>query len=199
MKQNQIKKLVSFFYEIGNLRKVIRAHQQMFLFHDLTDNIASHSFRVSFIGYFLAKELKANADKVIKMCLLHDIEEARSGDQNWVHKRYIKVFEDEIRDEQLKYLPNSKELLTLSKEYQERKTKEAKIARDADLLDQVFLQKEYAWQGIREAKDWLKGTKKASQQERQMFTKLAKEIAREAKKQDPSFWWGNLWTPTRRE
>ena len=199
MKQNQIKKLVSFFYEIGNLRKVIRAHQQMFLFHDLTDNIASHSFRVSFIGYFLAKELKANADKVIKMCLLHDIEEARSGDQNWVHKRYIKVFEDEIRDEQLKYLPNSKELLTLSKEYQERKTKEAKIARDADLLDQVFLQKEYAWQGIREAKDWLKGTKKASQQERQMFTKLAKAIAKETKSQAPSLWWKNLWTPTRRE
>ena len=67
MKQNQLKKLVSFFYEIGNLRKVIRAHQQMLLFQDLTDNIAAHSFRTAFIGYFLAKELKADADKVIKM------------------------------------------------------------------------------------------------------------------------------------
>lgn len=199
MKFQEIKKLVAFFYEVGNLRKVIRAHQQLFLRHDLTDNIASHSFRTAFIGYFLAKELKADADKVIKMCLLHDIEEARSGDQNWVYKRYIKVFEEEIRDEQLKVLPFAKELLKLSREYQERKTLEAKITKDADLLDQVFLLREYAWQGTKEAKDWLKGTKKASQLERLMFTKLAKEIAKEAKKQEPSFWWDNLWTPKRRK
>ncbi|MFQ6049980.1 MAG: HD domain-containing protein [Candidatus Paceibacterales bacterium] len=106
MKQKQIKNLASFFYEIGTLRKVIRAHQQTLLSQDLTDNISSHSFRTTFIGYFLAKALKANADKVIKMCLLHDIEETRAGDQNWVHKRYIKVYEEEIREGQLKNLPN---------------------------------------------------------------------------------------------
>jgi putative hydrolase of HD superfamily len=200
MKQNQVKKLVSFFYEIGNLRKVIRAHQQMLIFQDLTDNIATHSFRTAFIGYFLAKELKANADKVIKMCLLHDLEEARSADQNWVHKRYIKVFEDEIREDQLKNLPNPEELLKLSKEYQERKTLEAKIAKDADLLDETLLLKEYQWQGSKEAEKWLKiRPQKDSQHEKLMFTKLAKEIAKEAKKQSPTFWWKKLWTPNRRK
>ena len=129
MKQNQIKKLVSFVFEIGNLRKVIRAHQQTLLSFDLSDTIASHSFRVIFIGYFLAKELKADVDKVVKMCLLHDLEETRSSDHNWVHKRYVKVFEDEIRHDQLKNLSNSEELLKLSKEYQERKTLEAKITK----------------------------------------------------------------------
>lgn len=198
-----IKKLASFFYEIGNLRKVLRTHQQTLLSQDLTDNIASHSFRTAFIGYFLAKELNANADKVLKMCLLHDIEESRSGDQNWVHKRYLKVFEKEIREEQLESLPNSKELLEISEEYQERKTLEAKIAKDADLLDEVFLLKEYELQGNKEATDWLKGSRKEeicqeSQQEKQMFTNLAKQIAKEAKKQKPSLWWDNLWTPHRR-
>jgi 5'-deoxynucleotidase YfbR-like HD superfamily hydrolase len=43
----------------------------------------------------------------------------------------------------LKNLPNSKELLALSKEYQKRKTLEAKIAKDADLLDEILLLKEY--------------------------------------------------------
>jgi len=204
MKKNQIKQLVSFFFEIGNLRKVIRAHQQMLLSFDLSDTIASHSFRVALIGYFLAKELKADFDKVMKMCLLHDLEETRSSDHNWVHKRYVKVFEDEIRYSQLKDLSNSQELIKLSKEYKERKTLEAEIAKDADLLDEIFLLREYAWQGNREAISWLKGTHKKgaggeSQQERLMSTKLAKEIAREAKRQSPSAWWENLWTPNKRE
>ncbi len=199
MKQNQIKKLVSFVFEIGNLRKVIRAHQQTLLSFDLSDTIASHSFRVIFIGYFLAKELKADVDKVVKMCLLHDLEETRSSDHNWVHKRYVKVFEDEIRRDQLKNLSNSEELLKLSKEYQERKTLEAKITKDADLLDETFLLREYAWQGNKEAKNWLKGVKKESHHEKMMFTKLAKAIAKETKSQAPSLWWKNLWTPTRRE
>jgi len=121
MKENKIKKLASFFYEIGTLRKIPRAHQQLLLSQDLSDNIASHSFRVAFIGYFLAKELKADANKVIKMCLLHDIEKSRAGDQNWVNKKYIKVFEEKIRKEQLKDLLGSEELTRLSKEYQEKK------------------------------------------------------------------------------
>lgn len=203
MKPKEIKNLTLFFYEIGNLRKVLRTHQQTLLTHDLTDNIASHSFRTTFIGYFLAKELKANADKVIKMCLLHDIEEVRSGDQNWVHRKYVKVFEEEIREGQLKDIPSSKELIRLSKEYQERKTLEAKIAKDADLLDEVFLLKEYEWGGNKEATDWLKGTHKKvkakeNEFEKRMSTKLAKQIARKAKKTKPSLWWDALWTSNRR-
>lgn len=197
MKNQNIKRLAAFFFETGTLRKVPRAHQQLLLSQDLSDNIASHSFRATIIGYFLAKELKANADKVVKMCLFHDMEEARSGDQNWLNKRYLKGFEEEIRKEQLQKLADAKELLELSKEYQERKTLEAKIAKDADLLDQIFILKEYYWQGNKEAGDWLK-FKGKGQQEKLMFTNLAKKIAVEAKKQNPSDWWVNLWTSKRR-
>ncbi|MDD5627337.1 MAG: HD domain-containing protein [Patescibacteria group bacterium] len=203
MKPAQIKKLTAFFFEIGSLRKVLRAHQQMLLTYDLTDNIASHSFRVTLLSYFLARELKADTDKIIKMCLLHDLEESRSMDHHWVSKRYVKIFENEIREEQLKDLPHSKELIKISNEYQERKTLEAKIAKDADLLDQIFLLREYAWQGNKEAQSWLKeshqGKNMVSQQEKLMNTKLAKQIAKEAKRERPSSWWQNLWTSKRRE
>ena len=203
MKKGEIKNLTSFFFEIGNLRKVIRAHQQALLSFDLSDTIASHSYRVTLIGYFLAKELKADVNKVIKICLLHDMEETRSSDHNWVHKKYVKVFEDEIRYDQLKDLPNSQELIKLSKEYQERKTLESKIAKDADLLDEIFLLREYAWQGNKEAQEWLKGkrdprNKKMTSHEKMLSTKLGKEIAREAKRQSPSKWWENLWTSQNR-
>ncbi|MBI4101577.1 MAG: HD domain-containing protein [Candidatus Nealsonbacteria bacterium] len=198
MKENEVKKLTAFFFEIGNLRKVIRAHQQTLLSFDLSDTIASHSYRVTLIGYFLAEALKADVDKVIKMCLLHDLEETRSSDHNWVHKRYVKVFGDEIRRDQLKDLPSSKKLMALAREYEERKTLEAKIAKDADLLDEIFLLKEYVWQGNKEAKNWLKGVHTIGHHEKIMFTDLAKKVAKEAKRQPPSLWWGNLWTPNRR-
>jgi len=78
----KLNRLVSFFFEIGTLRKTVRAHRQVLLNNDLTDNISSHSYRVTFIGYFLAKLENVSTEKVIIMCLLHDIPETRSGDQN---------------------------------------------------------------------------------------------------------------------
>ena len=198
MNSNQIKRLTSFLYEIGNLRKIIRGHQQTLLASDLTDNIATHSFRVTWIGYFLAKNMKANADKVLKMCLMHDIEEVRSGDHNWIHKKYTKIFEDEIRSEQFSELSGTEELRQLSKEYDERKTLESKIAKDADLLDQIFLLREYEWQGNKEASIWLGAKTKQSQHEKMMSTELAKKIAKEIKTQNPSDWWKKAWTSARR-
>lgn len=91
--------------------------------------------------------------------------------------------------------PGSRELQKLSHEYQERKTTEARLAKDADLLDQILILKEYAWQGNKEAEDWLKG----KEQEKLMFSKTAKVLAREAYRQRPSEWWTNLWTSKRRK
>jgi len=205
MENSEIKKLTAFFYEIGNLRRVLRAHQQMLLALDPTDNIASHSFRVAFIGYFLAKELDADADKVFKMCLIHDLEEIRTSDQNWVHKKYVKAYEAEVRRDQLEHLSHADELLKLSDEYEKRETQEAKITKDADLLDQIFLLREYAHQGNKEAARWLKGEasgagiQEENEQEKKLSCDLAKKIAKEAKSQEPSFWWENAWTSDRRE
>lgn len=35
------------------------------------------------------------------MRIFYDVGGSRSGDQNWVHKKYVKVFEDEILYDQL--------------------------------------------------------------------------------------------------
>lgn len=190
---NKTKKLANYLYEVGSLRKLVRAHRQSLFIDDLSDNIASHSYRVAMIGWFLANEEGANQNKVLTMCLFHDVAEARSNDHNWVHKRYVKVFEDEIVKDQLKNLPGNRKIKKTLKEYEERKTLEAKIAKDADLLDQVLLIKEHAWQGSNEAKSWsldahTKGLK----------TKTAKRLAKEIVKTKPSEWWSKIWTPKRR-
>src|SRR3989304_6093477 len=152
-----LEKLVSLFFETGSLRKPIRSHRQTLLTDDLSDNIASHSFRVSVIGWYLAKLEQADPYKVLLMCLFHDFSESRSGDQNWIHKKYLKVFEDEIQKDQFADKPFGGELTVVLNEYGERKTLEAYLAKDADLLDQILLLREYEWSGNNEASAWLEG------------------------------------------
>lgn len=198
-KKTEITRLAQMLYEVGTLRKVPRAHMQTLLTHDLTDNIASHSFRVSIIGWFLAHLEKVDPYKVSVMCLFHDTAEARSGDQNWVHKKYVKVFEEEIVKDQISGLPAESELMKLSKEYSERKTVESKIAKDADLIDQILLLKEYEWNGNKEAANWLGENKgKGNMQYKLLNSPSAKKLAKEIIKQKPHSWWANTWTDKRR-
>lgn len=184
--------ITNFLYEVGTLRKIPRSHMQTLLTSDLSDNISSHSFRVCVIGLMLANLEKVNISKVLIMCLFHDITESRSGDQNWVHKKYVKVFEHEIISDQLHNLPDSKKLQNIIQEYQDRKTKEAIVAKDADLLDQILLLQEYIRSGNQEAKNWNSHLKL-------LVTKSAQSLAQQIVNTVPSCWWtqGN-WTGKRR-
>ena len=194
MKKNNLNNLANFLYEVGTMRKIARSHRQTLLTDDLSDNIASHSYRVSVIGWFLANLENVDPYKVVTMCLFHDISETRSGDQNWVHKKYVKVFEDEIIADQLDSLPGEEKLTELTREYGERKSREALIAKDADLIDQILLQKEYIMMGNREAIGWVKGAAKYQM----LSTKSAKKLADEITASDPARWWHDIWTYMRR-
>ncbi len=193
-------KIVDFLFEIGTMRKLARMHRQTLLTDDLSDSISAHSYRTSIIGWHLAKMESADPYKTTMMCLLHDVAETRSGDHNWVHKKYVKIFESEITKDQLGSLPHS-ELLSLTEEYQKRESQEAILAKDADLLDQIFLLREYEWQGNKEAAIWLKGKndKTGNKQALNLRSESAKKIAKVAFTQDPSAWWNDVWTSNNRE
>src|SRR3989344_2648292 len=120
------------------MRKLVRSHRQLLLTDDISDSISAHSFRVTIIGWHLAKMEGVDPYKVVMMCLLHDVGESRTGDQNWLHKKYIKAYEDEVDKDQLGVLPFP-DLLALAQEYEKRVSLESKVAKDADLLDQVLL------------------------------------------------------------
>jgi putative hydrolases of HD superfamily len=200
IKREQVKKAASFLYEVGTMRKIARSHMQTLLTDDFSDNIASHSFRVAWVGYLLAKMENADANKILLMCLAHDTSEARSSDQNWVHKKYVKVFEDEITKDQIKDLPGENDLKKIISEYKERETQEAKISKDADLIDQILLLKEYVVKGNKEAAIWLDGKngKRGNKQFQLLKTKSGKKLAIEILKQNPTNWWKNVWTEKRR-
>ncbi|MBI2888791.1 MAG: HD domain-containing protein [Candidatus Liptonbacteria bacterium] len=193
-------KIANFLFEAGTLRKLSRVHRQTLLSDDMSDNIASHSFRVALIAWALAKKEKVDPYKVVMMALTHDLGEARSNDHNWVHKRYVKIFNDEIIEEQLSGLPFG-DVHVFAQEYEARKTKEAVIAKDADLLDEILLLREYEWQGNREAVKWLyegKGKLRANAQLKKLKLKSAKELGKTIYETEPSAWWDNLWTSKNR-
>lgn len=196
----KVGRIVKFLYEVGTMRKLVRMHRQLLLTDDMSDSIASHSYRVAIISWFLAKEEGADPYKTVMMSLLHDMGEVRSGDHNWVHKRYVKTFEEEIDQEQLGTLPYP-DLKIFIDEYQERTSKESVLAKDADLLDQILLLREYEWQGNKEATIWLygKGDAKVCAQLEKLKTKTAKKFGQAIYNENPSDWWNNLWTPANRK
>jgi len=150
--------IANFLFEIGTLKRMVRNSYQTL--GSGGETIAEHSFRCAMIGYALAKlEEEVDEDKVTKMCLFHDLLETRTGDQNWVHAKYVRSSEEEARQDQCRGLPFGKEMLDLLKEYEERKTKEAIIVKDADVLEQLLQEKEYYEIGNKQAELWMEHSK----------------------------------------
>lgn len=189
-----------FLFEIGTMRKILRVHRQTLLSDDVSDNIATHSYRVTMIGWVLASMEEVDKYKTAMMCLLHDVGEVRTNDHNWVHKRYSKTYDDEVLEEQLGTLPHG-ELHDLGLEYEARQSPEAIVAKDADLIDQLLLLREYEWQGNKEAAKWLsdKGDDGQNRHISRLQTKSAQRLAQEIITRAPSDWWNNLWTDKNRK
>ena len=197
---NGQEKIVNFLYEVGQMRKINRMHRQALLTDDLSDNIASHSYRVTIISWFLAKSEGVDPYKTIMMSLFHDVAEVRSNDHNWIHKKYVRIFEDEINKDQVAGLPFP-DIMDFVGEYDKRESKEAIIAKDADLLDQILLLREYEWVGNKEAHIWLygKGKAKINVQLANLKTDTAKNLGDLMYKVNPSDWWSNLYTDKNRK
>ena len=193
--ENKNERLADFFFEVGTMRRLQRMHRQTLLVEDSSDTIASHSYRVTLIGWHLAKLAGADPYKTVMMCLIHDLGEIRSNDHNWVHKRYTKVFDEEITRDQLGTLPFI-ELFDIAHEYEERTSLESVLAKDADIIDQILLLREYEWQGSKEARIWLDG--KRSDVDSRPLDRLksdaAKALGATLYERSPSEWWKDLWT-----
>ena len=125
---------------------------------------------------------QADENKVLKMCLFHDVAETRTGDANFINKLYLDLHEEEARQDQMKELPLADGILSLLQEYEQRESKEAVIAKDADLLDQMILQQEYLYNDEEDREIWHKHT------EGGLKTKSAQELAQKIKKANPFEW-----------
>jgi len=190
---NANNRLADFLFEVGTMRRIQRMHRQTLLIEDSSDTIASHSYRVALIGWHLAKLSGSDPYKTVMMCLIHDLSEIRSNDHNWVHKRYVKIYEEEIAKDQLGTLPFD-DLFSIAGEYEERLSQESLLAKDADIIDQILLLREYEWQGSKEAEIWLDGKRDGSKPLDRLKTEVAKGLGASIYERSPSEWWKDLWT-----
>ena len=148
------------------------------------ESVADHSFRTAIIGYILSQqEPDADCQKIVLMCLFHDLHEARTGDHNYVNKRYVAVDEESALNDMAKDLPFGEDIIVLTREFNLGESLEARISRDADQIDLILELKEQQDLGNRYARDWLKYALQRLQ------TENAKKMALEVLNTDSTDWW----------
>jgi putative hydrolase of HD superfamily len=177
-----MKNIVNFLFEIGILKKTPRSGFQFL--GTGNESVAEHTFRVAVIAYLLAKnEPKADMQKVVLMSLFHDFHEARTGDHNYVHKRYVTVDENKAVNDLARKLSFGQEIVSLIDEFNSRETLEAQLSQDADQLDFILELKRQQDLGNISAAEWLKYSAK------RLITDFAKTLADEIVTTDSSDWW----------
>jgi putative hydrolase of HD superfamily len=177
-----MKRTVEFLFEAGMLKKTPRTGYQFL--GSGGESVADHSFRTAIIGYALAsREPDADRTRIILMCLFHDLPEARTGDQNYVNKKYVKADEDGVIRDQVRGLRFGHEVLALMDEFNRGDTLEARLSRDADQLDLILELKEQLDAGNPNAGDWLTYALK------RLHTEGAKALAREIQTRHSTDWW----------
>jgi len=177
-----MKNLANFLFEVGMLKRTPRSGFQFL--GSGSESVAEHLYRSAIIGFTLAKlDGQVDTEKVLKLCLFHDIPEARTGDMNYVNKKYVRVDEKKAVDDLAATLPFGAEYRDTIDEFSRVTSREALIAHDADQLEMILALKEYKDLGNRNADEWFPFAV------RRLKTAAAKELAETIWKTDSSRWW----------
>ncbi|OGK26929.1 hypothetical protein A3C28_06265 [Candidatus Roizmanbacteria bacterium RIFCSPHIGHO2_02_FULL_39_9] len=178
------KRDLELLYEVGCLRFLQRNWRQ-FLNADFS-NETEHSFRVAWIAMILASyEGVKNIGKVVQMALVHDVGESRSGDVHYISRLYTSRDEEMAVKDVFDGTVMEKEMIELWKEYEERKTIEEKIVKDADNLDVEFELKEQEVKGETLRKYWLDTRKRVY---KKLYTASAKKMWKDVQDSNPHDW-----------
>lgn len=106
------------------------------------ESVAEHSWRMTLMAFFMKDEFpEVDIDKVIKMCMIHDLGECFTGDI----PSFLKSSADEQKEDQALEqwvvslpAPYAQELRALYAEMNARQTPEAKLYKVIDKLEAVI-------------------------------------------------------------
>lgn len=178
--------LANLFYEAGILNKTPRTG-----FRHLgrwSQSVGEHTFRTVLIAYAIAHievKNKKNVDieKIVTMALFHDFAEARTLDLDYISQKYTKADEESALFDAVKDLPFGDHVKDLYKEYEDRKTFESIISKEADILELLCSIQEVTEEGNKLAKTWIPSLLK------RLKTKTGKQLAKEIMNTKPDDWW----------
>ena len=179
------KRDLEFLYEIGTLRNIDRAWKQIMATDVASDS--EHTFRVVFLALLIARAEKVkDEEKIIKMALVHDLAEARTNDHHYVHSVYIKADEKKAADDIFAGTSLGDLNIGILREFEERKSLESKIVKDADNLDVDLELREMDERGLKLPKKFFKFRKLV--RDEKLYTKTAKKLWDMIQKSDPADW-----------
>ena len=106
------------------------------------ESTAEHSWRLALMAYWLRDDFpELDMDKVVRMCLIHDLGEAFTGDI----PSFLKTGADEAREEDLLFAwvrtlpePFAGEMAALYREMAARQTPEARLYKALDNMEAVI-------------------------------------------------------------
>lgn len=182
------KRILYFIQQAGMLMQMPRTHQRNL--GTTFDTVASHSHHTSIIAYCIARMEHLSHEealKVLAMATLHDLQEARTGDLDYIGKNYSKVDEDQATKDTYADIEFGKDLENMIAEYEKRETVAAKCAKDADIVEQMYQEWVLMWQGNKLAKRWFEG--KQQRVVPLLYTTAAKQLIECMKDSNPHEWW----------
>ncbi|OGM20358.1 hypothetical protein A2863_04460 [Candidatus Woesebacteria bacterium RIFCSPHIGHO2_01_FULL_38_9b] len=182
---DNLENIIKAIFEARYLKRIKRSGTSILLGSQIKESIPEHSFYVSLFG-ILMKHINPMLDlgKLLTMCIIHDVEEVRTGDLHQVNRLYYKVdpelmaFSDMWKGSKL-----GEKLTDIHTERHESKSSEAMASYDCDTLAELILEKEYLNQGTKEAKEWMEFTIQ------RLKTAEGKRIAEVIVKERSTKWW----------
>jgi len=154
----------SLIYEAANVKRMLRTGWQRL--GDNEEGVGEHSFMTAVIAYLLARDINAAGDvsraasieKILLMSIFHDFHEGRTGELDKMAKRYLTRYEDKANEDIFRGVDD--ELLVLLKEYEEKKSLEAQVVYEANVIAfgvecRILMEK-----GNTHAKEWMDANSK---------------------------------------
>ena len=107
-----------------------------------TESVAEHSWRISLMAFLLRHEFPdLDMDKVVDMCLIHDLGECFTGDiPTFLKTDTDRQTEDSLLEQWIRSLPAeiSSDLTALYREMEAQETAESKVYKAMDKLEAVI-------------------------------------------------------------
>ncbi len=177
----RLERLADFFNEVGMLRHTPRTGYAFL--GSGKENVAEHSYRVSVMGYVLARMCGLDPARVTFLCLFHDLHEARTGDFNYVNHRYDQCQARRALEDCVDGTGLEADVLPLWDELAAGASPEAVLAHDADQLDLICNLKAELDKGNAFASQWLESAVK------RLRSPEARELAEVVLRADHNRWW----------